>query len=260
MNPNRKKIVFLDDVNYSLLTVKDRLKGHYDVFIAQTKNKLYEILDNVRPDLILLDVNMPNCDGFEILEGLKSDNDFVDIPVIFLTSQNDKNYVKKAMCLGASDFYLKPFSDAKLIECIEIHLDPEKRDMYRLKVLVVDDCPSILKSVHYILNTQYTVYTLPEPDKITQFLEDVQPNLFILDYNMPGLTGFELVPIIRDMQVHAATPIIFLTTEGTVDKILDARCLGASDYIIKPINPELLREKVAIHMVEHIMWRRVRIR
>ena len=260
MSTVRKKIVFMDDVNYSLMTVKDRLKGHYEVYIAQTKNKLYEMLDNVKPDLILLDVNMPHCDGFEILEGLKAESDFSDIPVIFLTSQNDKNYVKKAMCLGASDFYLKPFSDAKLIECIEIHLDPEKRDHYRLKVLVVDDCPSILKSVHYILNSQYTVCTLSEPDKLNNVLEDIQPNLFILDYNMPKLTGFDLVPIIRGYQVHATTPIIFLTTEGTVDKILDARCLGASDYIVKPINPDLLREKVAIHMVEHIMWRRVRIR
>ena len=260
MNPKRKRIVFVDDVNYSLLTLKDRLKGHYEVLIAQTKNKLYEILDIVIPDLILLDVNMPNCDGFEILAGLKADNDFSDIPVIFLTSQHDKNYVKRAMILGAADFFLKPFSDAKLIECIEIHLDPIKRNLHRLKVLVVDDCPSILKSVHYVLSNQYTIYTLPEPDKLSQFLEDVQPNLFILDYNMPGLTGFDLVPIIRKFEVHTTTPIIFLTTEGTVDRILDAKCLGASDFIIKPINPELLREKVAIHIVEHSMWRRVRIR
>jgi len=260
MESTRKKIIFVDDINYSLLTVKDRLKGNYEVFLAQSSAKLFEILDNVKADLIMLDVNMPQFNGYEILALLKADKDFADIPVIFLTSQNDKASVTRAMALGAVDYFLKPFVDSKLIECIENHLDPEKREEYRPKILAVDDNPSILKAVYYILSSQYKVYTLNEPEKLSEFLENVHPNLFILDYKMPGLSGFDLVPIIRDIPMHSNTPIIFLTSEGTADKILDARCLGASGYIVKPINENVLREKIAYHIVDHLLWRRIRVR
>ena len=112
-------------------------------------------------------------------------------------------------------------------------------------ILAVDDNPSILKSINFFLRDNYTVYTLPEPKKIVSLLAKISPDIFILDCNMPDIKGFDLIPFIRSFPDHKNTPIIFLTGEGTKDNLTEAMKLGASDFLIKPIDENLLREKVA---------------
>ena len=112
-------------------------------------------------------------------------------------------------------------------------------------VLAVDDAPDILKSVFHELRDLYTVFTLPKPEMLESFLMKTTPDLFLLDYNMPVLSGFDLIPIIRGFKKHEHTPIIFLTSEGTIDNLSSAIALGASDFIVKPFNPDVLREKIA---------------
>jgi len=92
------------------------------------------------------------------------------------------------------------------------------------------------------------VFKLPKPMMLENVLKQVTPALFLLDYQMPERNGFELVPIIRNYTEHRNTPIIFLTSEGTVNNITAAVSLGACDFIVKPFNPEQLREKVAKHI------------
>jgi len=111
------------------------------------------------------------------------------------------------------------------------------------------------------LGDQYTVYTLPDvrAEKIlTELLKKITPDLFLLDYGMPILTGFDLVPIIRKIQGHEETPIIFVTSEKTVDSVTVATNLGACDYIIKPIDGVILRKKIAKHLKDFLVRRRVR--
>jgi PleD family two-component response regulator len=75
---------------------------------------------------------------------------------------------------------------------------------------------------------------------------------------MPGLTGFELVPIIRSIQGYEDTPIIFLTSEKSMDHITVAVSLGACDYIIKPIDEVILRLKITKHLEDFMIQRRIR--
>ena len=112
-------------------------------------------------------------------------------------------------------------------------------------ILAVDDSTVILGSVASVLSDTYKVYTLPKPEELEKVLQRLTPDLFLLDYLMPGINGFELIPIIRGMEKHKETPIIFLTSEGTVDTLTAAVGLGASDFIVKPFIPSVLREKIA---------------
>ena len=258
MENKRKKIILVDDVNFHLVSTKERLKKHYEVFPAESVETLFEILKNVKPELILLDVNMPEADGYEAIKKLKDDPLYADIPVIFLTSKSDKESIHKGMKLGAADLVKKPFSDAELIDCIEYQTDPEKRESNKAIILAVDDSPNILKSINYLLNKQYTVYTLSEPEKIKSLLKMITPDLFLLDCKMPVLSGFELVPMIRGFPEHEETPIIYLTSDGTVDNLSVAINLGACDFLVKPINETILCEKIATHLKNFIMRRRLR--
>ena len=132
MDSLRKSIIYVDDIHFGLVTVKDRLRSHYEVFIAQSVDKMFEILEqfNVRkqanPDIILLDLNMPEVDGFDAIKELKCEPRYRNIPVIFLSSKNDEDTMTIAMGLGAADYVTKPFTDSFLIERIEYQLDLKK--------------------------------------------------------------------------------------------------------------------------------------
>lgn len=118
------------------------------------------------------------------------------------------------------------------------------------RILAVDDAEVVLRTVYTVLSNDYTVYRLSKPTMLEKILEHVVPELFLLDYKMPERSGFDLVPIIRNFPEHKETPIIFLTTMGTIDHISTAMLLGACDFMVKPFQPDRLREKVAKHIVK----------
>ncbi|MCL2162250.1 MAG: response regulator [Betaproteobacteria bacterium] len=133
------------------------------------------------------------------------------------------------------------------------NLDDEEASR-RLLILAVDDSPVILKTVSSVLDAEYKVFTLAKPSKLKEVLQKLTPELFLLDYKMPELTGFELIPIIRGFEEHKETPIIFLTSIGTIDNVSAALALGACDFIVKPFNPCILREKIKKHIVRKKMF------
>ena len=123
---------------------------------------------------------------------------------------------------------------------------------HKLCILAVDDSPAILSSVSSVLG-DYKVFTLPKPTELVNVLQKLTPDLFLLDYLMPALNGFELVPIIRSFEKHKDTPIIFLTAAGTLDNVTAAIAIGARDFIVKPFHPDVLREKVAKHIGKSVI-------
>jgi DNA-binding response OmpR family regulator len=115
-------------------------------------------------------------------------------------------------------------------------------------ILAVDDTPVMLKTISTTLSEDYRVFTLSDPTKVEKFLQQITPDLILLDYKMPELSGFELIPIIRGLEKHKETPIIFLTSMSTNDHVAAAAKLGACDYILKPLQANVLREKIAKHL------------
>lgn len=254
----RRKIIYVDDVNYSLISLKARLSHLYEIYPAQSAETLFDILEHVKADLVLLDINMPGQDGFEIIKAMKNDSRFASLPVIFLTGKKDKATLIKAMGLGAADLVTKPFSDGELIARIEHQIGIEQQESFMPVILAVDDSPSILKEINELLHGQYRVYTLPKPEAMTMLLDKIKPDLFLLDCQMPVLNGFDLMPQIRANPEHEKTPVIFLTSDGTQDTIYAAVMSGANDFIVKPIDETVLREKLAAHLTDYMIRRQMR--
>ncbi|MCL2225463.1 MAG: response regulator [Defluviitaleaceae bacterium] len=252
---SKKNILYVDDVNYSLVTIQTRLKNHYQIHPANSSKEMYEILSTTLPDLILLDINMPEVGGFEILKMLKANPRYSKVPVVFITAKGKKSDLLEGMELGAADFMLKSFTDEQMVSCIEHCINPQ---MDKPVVLAVDDNPSILKTVNFLLNKDYVVRTLSDSAKMRELLHIIKPDLFLLDYNMPGLTGFDLVPRIREFPEHTDTPIVFLTSEGSVDNLSSALYLGAKSFIVKPINDADFRKKIAASLSSYLYVRRLR--
>ena len=118
----------------------------------------------------------------------------------------------------------------------------------KMIILAVDDVSDILNTINSTLSEEYKVYTIAKPTMIKTFLQQVTPELILLDYDMPEVSGFELVPIIRSYKEHKDTPIIFLTSKDTKDYVTAAFSLGACDYIVKPIKDDILLNKVKKHI------------
>ncbi|MCL2042535.1 MAG: response regulator [Treponema sp.] len=110
MESLRYKIALVDDNIATLNQGKSLLQAFYKVYTIQSAATLFENLEHDIPDLILLDVEMPDMDGFEVITKLKEDVRYKDIPVIFLTVRSDEESERKGFELGAVDYIFKPFS------------------------------------------------------------------------------------------------------------------------------------------------------
>ena len=128
----------------------------------------------------------------------------------------------------------------------------------RRKIIIVDDVSAMLLSLKARLGKQYEIYPAQSAEEMYAILSYFIPDLILLDINMPVLSGFDLVRIIRRFSDHTETPIVFLTAEGTIDNIGTAVNLGACDFIVKPINEAILREKTALHLADFVVRRRLR--
>ena len=119
MESPKKLIMLVDDNPANLRIGKNVLSEKYTVATAPSADKLFKLLDNNHPVLILLDVNMPGMDGYSTIEVLKSKKETKDIPVIFLTGMTDPQDEEKGRALGAVDYLTKPFDPPALFACIE---------------------------------------------------------------------------------------------------------------------------------------------
>ncbi len=113
------KILAVDDNSISLATIEQALKEKYEVVPLNSGVRALQYLKKNRPDLILLDVKMASKDGVETLREIREMEDCQKIPVIMLTSQNDKHTVLESFMLGADNYILKPFNVEDLHERIE---------------------------------------------------------------------------------------------------------------------------------------------
>ena len=247
MSDTRKKIIMVDDNSAVLEMGKELLRHSYDVYPLPSAETMFKALEKITPDLFLLDIKMPDISGFGLIEQLKADSRFAKIPVIFLTGSYSRDTESKGRSLGAVDYITKPFRNPDFIECIERHLQ-DAEEANKPVILAIDDSYDTLKAVYAVLQDKYKVYTLSKPKKLTELLQKIKPALFLLDYKMPELTGFDLIPIIREFNRHKDTPIIFLTSDATMDRLTAAVGLGACDYVIKPFKAEVLRDKIERHI------------
>lgn len=115
-----KKIIIADDEHKILMSLEYSFKKNgYDVYIARDGTEVLDFLKTMVPDVILLDIMMPNLDGYSTLEIIKQNEEFKDTKVIFLSAKNNPKDIAKGMEMGADAYVTKPYSIKKLMQQIE---------------------------------------------------------------------------------------------------------------------------------------------
>ena len=121
-NVSRRKIILVDDNLTNLDMGRKMLSEYYQVISAASAKHMFEILEKVIPDMILLDIEMPEINGYQAIKLLKADPRFASIPVLFLTAKSDEVDEQEGLSLGAADYVYKPFTALLLHKRIETHL------------------------------------------------------------------------------------------------------------------------------------------
>ncbi|MDR1292628.1 MAG: response regulator, partial [Clostridiales Family XIII bacterium] len=155
----REKIMLVDDNLANLTAGKNMLKEQYEVFTIPSAAKLFEFLAHVMPDLILLDIEMPDMNGYEAIKQLKGDKRYADIPVIFVTAKTDEGSELEGLALGAIDYVTKPFSAPLLLKRIENHvlMAQQRRELIEfndnLQLIIFNKTMQIMELQNAVLNT-----------------------------------------------------------------------------------------------------------
>lgn len=108
------KILAVDDTKSNLHILIELLSDEYDILVALDGKSAIDIINEEKVDLILLDIMMPEMDGFEVCQILKSDDKTKDIPIIFITANNEEEAIEKAYEVGGNDYVTKPFKPKEL--------------------------------------------------------------------------------------------------------------------------------------------------
>jgi putative two-component system response regulator len=121
-----KTIFVVDDSDTNLSMAEAALEDQYRVMTVPSAVKMFNLLEKITPDIILLDIEMPDIDGFTALQRLKSHESWINIPIMFLTGRSDAEVEVRGFEMGAVDFLLKPFSPSVLKNRIKTHLNIER--------------------------------------------------------------------------------------------------------------------------------------
>jgi diguanylate cyclase (GGDEF)-like protein len=224
------------------------------VHCARTGAEALDVAGDHHLDGAFVDVGLgAGEDAFKVARDLRSLSGLAALPIAFLSAEATLPNRIAATHAGGSLFLGKPLDADEFVDAVR-HLAPLDRERMQ-RVLVVDDDETFLSSIAEILTAErMKVETLSDPLRILERIDDVRPDLLLLDVVMPQVSGFEVCRVLRSTEQWRDLPILFLTVHGGEDARIACFDAGGDDYIEKPlIRRELLArintrlERVRLH-------------
>ena len=213
-----------DDVAMHDLIKRTISKLNLTLLGATNSEKGMELIREVKPKLILLDVLMPGRDGWSLLKECKTDKDLKDIPVIMISQLNQSNL---AASLGANDYLTKPIDRSHFINTLKRILGNDTQDK---KVLVIDDDKDVRELLSRLLkDAGYRPIDARDGKEGLERTKD-EPALIILDLEMPRMDGFEFLDnYIKDVPEENRAPVLVFSGKDLTDvqeDLLKERVVG----------------------------------
>ncbi len=144
MDPTRNRILIVDDEKVNISILVELLKEEYDTLVAKNgEQAIKRACSEHRPDLILLDVVMPDMDGYQVCRTLKKKPETLDIPIVFITAKDGETDEAEGLNCGAIDYITKPFSGPIIKARIRNHLELKRRGDLLKKLSVMDPLTGI---------------------------------------------------------------------------------------------------------------------
>ncbi|RUM43757.1 MAG: diguanylate cyclase response regulator [Hydrogenimonas sp.] len=159
-------ILAVDDTELNTDILVELLRDRYEVITALDGERAIEIANKKHVDLILLDIMMPEMDGYDVCQHLKSNQKTKDIPIIFITAKTDETSIEKAYDIGGIDYVTKPFRPKELLARVQRELamqkliDELKKSQEELKLLAITDSMTKLYNRRYFSEISMELFAL----------------------------------------------------------------------------------------------------
>jgi CheY-like chemotaxis protein len=201
-------VLIVDDEKATHDLLERELAGAgYHLLHAAGGREGLKLAKQARPDVITLDIIMPDLDGWSVLKALKADPELCDIPVVLVTIMRDRDL---GFALGAADYLTKPLDREMLTRVVGRHV----RGNGKAQVLVVDDDPKTREMLRRTLQKAgCTVAEAANGSEAIEALERAKPALVLLDLMMPGMDGFEVLERLQGKETWRDVPVIIVTAK-----------------------------------------------
>jgi CheY-like chemotaxis protein len=250
---NKERILIIDDDMFNSVLLSTCLEENG--YIVETAENGQEGLDKLNAqsiDLVLLDLLMPEMNGFEVLDKIKSIEKIPHIPVIMTTGEVDLDDIIRCIGMGAVDYLIKPFEPAVLLSRVKNSILASKylnigNKLSPAKILAVDDDTTYRMMLTINLEENGHIVTEAENGKVAgELIKSENFDLVFLDLLMPEMDGFELLEILKSKGKLEKLPVIVISAENDMDSIVRCIEMGAVDYLTKPYESEILNARLNI--------------
>ena len=208
INPlQTKTVLVIDDNNHDRKFLHRYLSGEgYNVVMAVNGKQGLQLAKEIVPDMIMLDVMMPEMDGWETLVALKNDPFLVNIPVVMSSIIEDRHL---AQTLGAIDYLAKPVDKMRLLNTVDKHITKSARG----PILVIEDDPDTLEvTCDLLVQAGWSIQAAESSLEAIEIIEKNPPILILLNLMMPDMDGFEVIKKLRYHPQWQLIPIIVITS------------------------------------------------
>ncbi|MBL4758238.1 MAG: PleD family two-component system response regulator [Rhizobiales bacterium] len=265
------RILVVDDIPANVKLLEARLSAEYfDVVTATNGPDALDICDGGRVDIVLLDVMMPEMDGFEVCRRIKANPKTHHVPVIMITALDQPADKVKGLEAGADDFLTKPVSDIAIMTRVkslvrnktlvdemqsrvatgeELGFGENQELIFRQpvsngRILYVDDRLNSYERISKILKRDHEVVIEPDPLQAVFNAAEGDYELIIISMNLRNFDGLRLCSQIRSLDRTRNLPILIIVDPNDDARLLRAIEMGVNDYVMRPIDSNELFARV----------------
>lgn len=240
MQNKQIKVLVIDDDNAVLESTAAALELEgFQVMTASNGGQGFQLITNQHPDMILLDVRLPDIDGFDMCKRIRKDPQTLNIPVIMVTGDRTVD-IENGFSVGADDCIIKPIDMDYLVSRIK------KLTQKNIKILLIEDDRQICDILTNVMtNQKYDLEVLNEGNNIIEKLKKDRPDLILLDITLAvPPDGIEICRLIKRDEYTKDIPVIMLTGSDNTESVEKCFGYGAEDYVFKPFNIQDLLLKI----------------
>jgi CheY-like chemotaxis protein len=279
-------VLVIEDSNTSRKVISMVLKRQgYSIVEATTGGEgLARMLDIV-PDMVLLDVMLPDMDGYQVLFEIRATPRLKDVPVVMLTGKRGSADRMKGIASGANEYLTKPFDPAKLLNVLKRFIGTGSKKTYAVPVkkpviakvaspikptvsrvaespviqpalrpaeqtgpsiLIVEDSPTTQKVISMVLARKgYTCRKAISGAEAIQSMQSHLPDLVLLDAMLPDMDGYSVLSQMQQIEKMKKIPVVMLTAKTGATDRQKGMASGANAYLTKPFDPDKLLSTVA---------------